>query len=197
MLKITQHSKKHKMAGMFSLNTSTRKNDFCMKMRECKSSVCSSCYAYTQTGRYKRLENVLVENSEILSTTDITPIYLPYTVFRFNSFGELINEKHLENLVKVVNANSHCTFTLWTKRLNIVSSVLDRIGKPTNMILIYSSPEKNVVADIDNKYIDKVFTVFSKKESAGVEINCAQSCMACRKCYDKNDSTRFINELLR
>ena len=197
MLKITQHSKNHKMAGMFSLNTSTRKNPFCMKMRECKSSVCSSCYAYVQTARYKSLENVLVENSEILSTTDITPIYLPYTVFRFNSFGELINEKHLENIVKIVNANPHCTFTLWTKRLNIVSSVLDRIGKPSNMILIYSSPEKNVVADTDNKYIDKVFTVFSKKASVDVEINCAQSCMLCRKCYDKNDNTRFINELLR
>lgn len=199
MLKITSHRKTHKMAGMFSLNTSTRKNEFCQKMRGCGDSICKSCYAYPATGRFKNLENVLEENGNILSTTDIAPMYVPYSVFRFNSFGELVNEKHLENLLKIVNANPHCTFTLWTKRLDIAGDVLDRMGKPDNFILIYSSPVKNVCASPELKYVDKIFTVYSKPYLAknDVEINCKQRCIECLKCYNKADKTRFINEELR
>ena len=197
MLKITTHSKKHKMAGMFSLNTSTIENTFCQSMRKCEDTICHGCYAYSQTRRYKALELNNIANGTELSTTKIMPIYVPFTMFRFNSFGELINELHLENLIIIVKANPHCTFALWSKRRDIVKAVFTRIKKPVNMILIYSSPIKNVVSKKPVKF-DKVFTVFTRPfiRDNGTSINCQQSCFACRICYTKNEIVN-ISESIR
>ena len=197
MMKITEHSPNHKMAGMYSLNTSTIENKFCQSMRSCKGSICQGCYAYNQTKRYPKLENKMIENSRILSTEKIVPMFINYNTFRFNAFGELINELHLENLIAIVKHNPHCTFALWSKRSDIIKNVFDKVKKPSNLILIYSSPVKNVIAK-KPKHFNKVFTVFTRPfiRENNTAINCMQKCSECLICYSKNKIVN-ISESIR
>jgi hypothetical protein len=192
---ITTHCKKRKRAGMTSLNTDNLSNPFCQKMRESKNTICSSCYAYSQLKLYKSLQQHCADNSKELTDPDFQPFGVMDRVFRFNSFGELINDQHLLNLIKIVNYNPNTTFALWTKRQDVVARVFADTKKPDNLILIYSSPLKNVQGQALPVF-DKVFTVYDNACAESVEINCRQKCSECLLCYSHND-IKYVNETLR
>jgi hypothetical protein len=124
---------------------------------------------------------------------------------RFHAIGEMYNDKHMENIVAICNNISHVTFTLWTKRSNIVNRVLHKTGKPGNLRLIYSSPLLNKSARLSSsglkKYFNQVFTVFAPEfiESNNVSINCgSKKCNECRLCYGKAEKfVPYINEKLK
>lgn len=193
MLYATVHKsrkgEKSKMDGLVSINTNPTMNPFCNKMRS-KDTICKSCYSK----RYEYFPNTvkrLTDNTNILLSKDFDIKCVPnlntYRFVRLHSFGELINSTHYRNLLSIVKAFPDTTFTLWTKRKEIVQ----KIEKPTNLILIYSSPKLNKVSALPDKF-DKVFTVFDK-DFEGVDINCQKQCISCLKCYTYND-TMFINE---
>jgi|SRR5271157_55697 len=200
MLHVTKHverkGKQNKMGGMTSINTSTVHNPFCQMMRQTKRNVCASCYAHTQESFRKKVVSPLYfSNSMLLSGVLLKDSEMPTiksSHCRFNSFGEIFNLTHFQNLLNIAMANPQVTFALWTKRLDIVKPVL-----LPNLIYVYSSPQKNVVSNLP-KGFDKVFTVFSKPfiRENNVDINCELHCATCLKCYTHNGIVN-INEALR
>jgi hypothetical protein len=190
---ITQGS--GKLAGIISINTPTSTNPFCQSMQK-TDSVCKSCYAQ----RYEKLRPNIVtafERNTFLSERELLPQEIPAIneqIARFASYGELINMMHFINLLRIALANRQTIFTLWTKRPKIVQIVLKLLGKPDNLILIYSSPVVGVPSKLP-KGFDKVFTAFARGSDM-TDINCHGACNSCRLCYSHNDTT-LINEIIK
>ena len=200
------HISKHsgKLEGFESMNVSCLDNKFCEAMSKHENYICSKCYARRLETIRNQLHDKLLSNNKILSEKVLPKITLPRVnrlYFRFNAFGELLNMTHLYNLVHICEVNPKTTFTLWSKRIDLISS-LDLGFKPKNLIIIYSSPELNKRTDIDSLPIqfDKVFTVYSKDyiehKYHDVNINCEQHCLTCLKCYTDN-KIKYINERLK
>ena len=193
MINLTEHKAtkfKNKMDGFTSINVSVKRNGFCQQMQKQDGVICKHCYAKRV---YPNMEKRYSENTDWFLSEDFRPEPINRSIVRIHSFGELYNEKHFENLIKLFNYNPQTTFTMWTKRKDIVEKVFARTEKPSNLILIYSSPVLNTTAKLPEGF-DKVFTVFTPDQN--VEINCAKSCKDCMKCYTKNNIA-FINEELK
>jgi hypothetical protein len=197
---ITKHSDNQKMESMFSINSNTLSNTFCQAQRK-TDSICKSCYAFNQLTMYENNIPPLQNNSNMLSTGILKENELPFlnhSIFRFNSFGELINLNHLHNLVQIAKKNKNTVFTLWTKRKNLIEKYFADEKKPKNLILIFSSYKLNQI-EILPDFFDKVFTVFTAKYAIEnkVNINCGnKKCINCRLCYSHN-KIKNVNEVLK
>ena len=86
------------------------------------------------------------------------------------------------------------TFTLWTKRANIVSRVLKNRAKPKNLILIYSNKYIDRLDIKLPKHFDKVFNTISKHTSS---VNCNGKCLECMMCYTLGNQTTQIIEVIK
>ena len=180
---ITQGS--GKMCGIVSINTSTKTNSFCQKMQINQDSICKYCYAERFEGLFFTLHKHLIANSELLSSRRLAKDEIPVIyqdVCRINSYGELINETHYRNICAIAETNPHCTFTLWTKRLNLVSSY-----RPVNLTIIYSNPKIDDPLEIIPHAVDGVFNVITAKYaiSHNIHPNCTGHCRTCMRCYSK------------
>lgn len=193
-----------KMRDIPSINTNSLNNPFCQEQRRKKDLVCSKCYG-TRLLRYRlKLHEKLDMNSELLSQTRLKLSEVPvlnYLYIRFNSFGELINERHYENLLLICDGAPNTTFALWTKRYEIVS----KYPKPANLILIYSEPKLNPTAQFYDAVVkkwpafDKVFMVYAPHfaDATNVQINCQRACIDCLHCYTKTNRIKEIREILK
>lgn len=140
----------------------------------------------------------MINNTKLLSERlldDKEIPFLNYAYVRFHSFGELINDIHMNNFYNIALKNPHTKFCLMTKRYDLVV----KYPKLKNVIYIASSPiiNKNINNFFD--YFDKIFTVFTKEYSDenNIKINCeGRECIKCKRCYTRKGS-RFINEILR
>lgn len=199
-----QTTQKGKMEGIPSIGTSCSNNPHCKKRRENGESVCFWCYANTYMKMRKTLKEKLEENAEILTTRHLETRELPFTnamVFRFESFGDLYNDIHLENYIAICNHNPQTRFGLWTKNIWILDSVFNEKGikKPDNLSIVVSSPLLNKQMELDNEkywFADHIFTVYDKKEikEKNIDINCgSKNCLGCQLCYHK-DTERYIRE---
>ena len=189
MLHISQHD--GKLKGFFSLSTSTLKNPFCQKMMKVPHTICSKCYAAKLESFRDRLRGHLEDNYDKLSKPipdSELPNLFNMKYFRINSFGELINKHHLDNIIRIAELNPQTTMALWTKRTDLLRAVNN---KPANLILIVSSPYLNTQTEKPD-IADKVFTVHTKDSLT--EYNCSRSCAACLKCYTIGDPNTFIEE---
>ena len=179
-----------------SLNTLTLTNPYCIKQAKVKSSICSKCYSMKSLKSFrKNMVNVLDKNSRLLSTNIIQQSLLPTInslYFRFSSHGELINETHLINLVNITKKNKHCTFTLWTKRTDLIFRYFDNNKKPKNLILIFSNSLLDKPMKKLPKYFDKTFNNVTEKIPS---INCHSKCKDCLLCYTKNKVTTIIEKV--
>lgn len=173
-----------KMKNIPSISVSSLTNDFCQLMSNVKDSVCGVCYSNRLSKFRKNLEVKLLHNSALLSENLLTDKELPVfnnRYVRFNSFGEIINDIHMENLIAIAKKNPYTNFGLWTKRTDIVL----KYDKIPNIKYIFS------VSKIDGSctdkkvldYFDKTFTAISNKENA----NCHGACADCMLCYTDND----------
>ena len=158
--------------------------------------------------RYKNLNDALIRNAEILSTEILPFEVLPLTptrFFRFESFGDLLNEYQVINYFNICYKNPETRFALWTKNPRIIDKVLQNsdLEKPENLQIVFSSPLINHQANPNPnfEFIDKVFTVYDKKTAKDVNINCgSRSCLSCGRCYRPNpngEKIQFINEILK
>lgn len=193
VLHISTHS--GKMTGIQSVSTSTKHNPFCQAAQKVEGSVCAKCYARTYEAMRPSLLKALDRNSEVLK--EVLPMSsLPYvnaSIFRFSSFGELLNTHHAVNLLNTAYKNPETMFALWTKRANLVQAAIRRVGLPDNINLIYSAPMIDKKPKLP-KYFTKSFTVYSKNSDQ--KFNCAaKSCVTCRLCYTKNDVTEIAEKL--
>lgn len=187
-----------KLKGIPSLNTSPLDNKFCEAMSKKKDSICGSCYSISMLTRHRKsCREPWKINGEFLSRKVHPREYLPKPpnalYVRFSSHGELINENHCLNLFKLCTMSPNTTFTLWTKRINIVNKAIKKFGKPDNLILVYSALGLDAEIELP-KHFDKVFIVQSKKDD---KTNCFGACMDCLKCYTKTDTTTHIYEEIK
>jgi len=201
MIHITNHAKDRKMENMQSINTNPLTNKFCIASSK-KDMVCKKCYARRQMSMYNNMVKPLQSNSELLSQFKLKTSDVPIInaqIFRFNSFGELINELHFKNLCIIAYLNPETTFSLWTKCYKIVQKYFDygRGNKPENLILIHSSYVINKEEPLP-KWFDKVFTVYDRCYASvnEIPINCHSKCNECRMCYTKNTNS-FLRELIK
>ena len=196
-----------KMKGINSIGTSCVNNPWCIKRRENGDSVCSHCYAATYMKMRKSLKERLNENAEILITRLLKGNEIPVTnanVFRFESFGDLHNNTHLENFVLICERNPFTKFGLWTKNTWILDEVFNKKGikKPENLSIVVSSPMLNKQVKLDREkywFVDHVFTVYDKKCIADndININCgARDCLGCQLCYHR-DTDFYVREKLK
>ena len=187
-----------KLKGIPALNTSPLNNKFCKAMSKKKDTICGSCYSINMLKTFrKRADAPFRKYGEFLSSKIHPPEYLPKPpnalYVRFSAHGELINVDHAVNLFQICNSSPNTTFTLWTKRYNLVWRAIEYMKKPKNLILIYSA------IGLDKKkrlpmHFDKVFIVQTKKND---KTNCFGKCIDCLKCYTKTDTTTHIYEEIK
>ena len=184
-----------KMENIQSINTNTLTNEFCIKQSKNKNSICSSCYSMNNLKTFRKncIPN-FQQNSELLSKSIIHVDLLPNKLnafFRFSSHGELINNNHLINLINICLKNKHCTFTLWTKRTDIINKVFKEKIKPKNLILIFSNSKLNNPIKSLPKYFDKTFNNVSK-DFDNTKVNCFGKCQDCLVCYKHNNINQIV-----
>jgi len=183
------------MEGINSINVSSLENPFCVVMSQNKDFVCSKCYSNRYSKLRPPLEVCLINNTnaltvELLMVEDIPVINALY--FRFNSYGELYNEMHFRNLLRICRKNPKTTFALWTKRKFIICNYNYNL-LPKNLILVYSEPRiNNVKFELEFPF-DKTFTVVDKTYIG--DKNCSGHCLNCLKCYQTNDCLHIIERM--
>ena len=187
-----------KLKGIPALNTSPLNNKFCKAMSKKKDSICGSCYSINMLSTFRKSADAPFRKyGEFLSSKIHPPEYLPKPpnalYVRFSAHGELINVDHAVNLFQICDSSPNTTFTLWTKRYNLVWRAIEYYGKPKNLILIYSA----IGLDQEKRlpmHFDKVFIVQSKKND---KTNCLGKCIDCLKCYTQSDTTTHIYEEIK
>ena len=196
-----------KMAGLASLSTSPLCNDHCKKRAKNPATICSHCYSVTMQKRFAGLRKALAKNTEILTTIiipkeDLPRLFSETGFFRFEAFGDLVNEIQVVNYFNMAEANPHMDCALWTKNPFIIARAIKQYGltKPANLTILASSYFVNEIMPFTQYgFIDKVFTVYTKDyaEKNGIEINCGgRACAECGRCYT-NDGEKFVSELLK
>ncbi len=132
-----------KLEGIQAINTNTATNEFCIKesSKPDADKICGKCYSMSMLSSYrKNCQPAFQRNSDVLASD--AEFILPRTsgaFVRFHGHVELINDPHFLNLCDIAESNGHCTFALWTKRVDIVRP--NRHHVPENMILVYSNPK--------------------------------------------------------
>jgi len=133
------------------------------------------------------MQPALQHNSDLLASRPLDDRELPTildAMFRISAHGELINMQHLLNIVSIVRHNPHCTFTMWTKRKDIVGKFMRTVGdKPDNLILMYSNPRINAPMLTPPKYFDKVFNNVTYDQHVERQNCTGQKCKDCLHCY--------------
>ena len=203
MIKITTHAKNSKMDGMQSISTSPLVNKNCHKNRKVEGSVCQKCYSHTYNKMRPALRKALIHNTDLLTARVLDDSELPIinsAFFRLESFGDLNNTIQLENYCRLAEKNSHCHFSIWSKNTDLISDFFSDRPKPKNFKVIYSSLLLNEQCDITTlKYIDKVFTVFTRDyiEANDIKINCgSKHCLSCKRCYgNSHNKIKYIREI--
>lgn len=195
-----------KMEDMVSLSTSPVLNRHCMERAKNPNTICSACYSMHLNSLRKTLREKLARNTELLTAAVIPVDEMPtlnVMYFRFEAFGDLQNTVQIQNYFNLCTKNPETRFALWTKNPFIIRQALaEGAEKPSNLIIIYSSPIVNKPAALEAlrivfPFVDKVFTVYDKKHAENVNINCgARHCRTCLQCY-RNDTAEEIRELLK
>jgi len=152
----------------------------------------------------KNMEPALQRNTDLLNSKVLHPDALPVinsAFFRFNAHGEFALDKkeatiNLENYVNIALKNSHCTFSLWTKRFDVIKPYFDKNEKPKNLILIYSSPLTNHIMTKTPKHFDKTFNTVVETDFIDKQNCTGQKCKDCLLCY-KKDTTSIIVEKVK
>lgn len=198
-----------KMENMISLSTSVIENPDCQWRSKIKGSICEKCFARAMAERCgKNFRDKYAENTRILTST-IIPVNewaeVNALYFRLEAFGDLNNEIQVINYFNLAKHNKKTVFALWTKNPMYIKKTIE-IGhkKPSNMIIVYSSPMINAKVNTEKlfelmPFIDKIFTVFDGKTilKDNKDINCgARNCFTCGKCYSKR-TTKEIREKLK
>jgi hypothetical protein len=199
MVKIKISEMSGKLKGIQAINTNPLTNDFCKKMSSSGKDniICTHCYSCSMLKAYRKNCVPAFENNSIaLSTGNIDlPKFKSNDIIRFHAHGELINEKHLDNLLSIVEANPTKTFALYTKKKDMISAKFCNRSVPDNLILVYSNPIIDAPETTPPDYFHKVFNVC--RDNYKDKINCGgKDCNGCRNCYDKTKEN-VIYEMIK
>ena len=196
-----------KLEGFQAISTNTVSNEYCQKQykKQDAKNICTFCYSHNMLNTFrKNMQASLQRNTDLLNSKVLHPDALPVinsAFFRFNAHGELALDKkqgtiNLENYVNIALKNPHCTFSLWTKRFDIIKPYFDNHEKPKNLILIYSSPLTNHIMTKIPKHFDKTFNTVVETDFIEKQNCTGQKCKDCLLCY-KKDTTSIIVEKVK
>lgn len=202
LLKITTH--KGKMLGIKSLSTYKLVCDTCLSLKDNAKTICNKCYVDKAFMRYPQLSMAMIYNTLLLKYTKLSKRQLPIIndlYFRFESFSDLQNEQHLQNLYAIARANPQTQFALWTKNIPLILKL--KAPKNVNVILSNALLNERTLGDKIIEIVKakttcknvKVFSVYDEEHMQ--EQNCQKQCITCLKCYKAKDKTTYINELLK
>ena len=216
-----------KLKGIRAIGTNTLNNTFCLKMHNMQDDkvICTKCYSLGMLqGFRKNVAKALQRNSEVMAKTLLQYKDVPVIkddIFRFQHHGELINMKHFKNFVNIARKNPDCTFSLWTKRKDIVANYVfewnywldkmvddketyknyirtyawqEQVGIPSNLILVYSNPRIDKVITKPPKNFHKVFNNVSPDNHTRKQNCTGQKCRDCWLCYSKYSGCNVIIE---
>lgn len=200
-----------KIGGIYSLFDSTASFcTLCESMRrlaedydtrrasdpETPDVICKYCYDRAQEQSFKA-SNILPRhwlNMKMLSLFNIPSEYLKCWNFskanicRFDSSGDIENQTHAENLVKIAYNYPEIHFALYSKNIALVNKVFDKYGKPANLRFIQSSYFIDIPG-MKSSHADVVFTVYTADKInnaiSGGACECnGKKCAECGfKCY--------------
>lgn len=201
-----------KMEGMQSFSTPCSHNPFCQKNQKIEGSICQKCYAEQMMAMYDNLDAKCLRNAEVVTEVELTPEDVPeinVKYFRFEAFGDLMNELQLRNYVMIAQCNPDTQFALWTKNYKIALDYFSAHKCPENMNVLFSSLFVNKQMSVEPLLATgafsrpgqcKVFTVYTKEylqEHPEIKINCGSKlCLSCKQCYNKTTCV-YINEILK
>lgn len=166
-------------------------------------SVCNKCYASRGNYRFscvkkatqKRFE--AINNRQWVSAMSYLIMSKGCGYFRWHDSGDLQDEKHLENIIKVCKNTPSVIHWLPTKEKDLVNSFYNKIKKIENLTVRVSMFMINELPEINDKIIKsgKVFSSVAKQEvinkiRSNKRFVCPykeynNTCGPCRKCWDK------------
>ena len=197
-----------KMEGMTVITTAMCNNPNCAKLSQINGAICQQCYSKIGLAWKKNVRESYIRNGEILSSGIIPKRELPFVnaqYCRFESHGDLINETHLENYLRICKHNPSTKFSLWTKMYKLCYKYFSTHKPPKNFTLIISSLMMNQpMTKMLERFKElgvrtRLFTVYDKEyiaEHPEVKINCGGNhCLSCLRCYKGRNE--IVNELLK
>ena len=195
-----------KLEGFQAISTNTVTNEYCQKQykKQDAKNICTFCYSHNMLNTFrKNMQASLQRNTDLLNSKVLHPDALPIinsAFFRFNAHGEFALDKkqgtiNLENYVNIALKNPHCTFSLWTKRFDIIKPYFDNHEKPKNLILIYSSPLTNHIMTKIPKHFDKTFNTVIETDFIEKQNCTGQKCRDCLLCYKKNTTSIIVEKV--
>lgn len=201
--KIMSQHKTGKLEKLRSINAAL--SAACKKRMLCKHKICSLCYNPGFFNIYPDMAAKLERNT-VIFTKPINPAEFKikdngYPI-RFDSFGEIHNTQHAINYFKIAEINPKINFTLWTKEIRYINAAVFKMGKPKNLLLIYSFTGimlRNYYPSIP-KHFDGLFGVIGGDIDIDTNINCgAKKCFKCMNCYAaaKLKKHKYIFEKLK
>lgn len=199
-----------KLEDFTSVSSSVAENEICKaRAKNCKS-ICSKCYASQSIEYRSNLKLALLINHIILNCFDISieawktlSIASVNGKARIESHGDVASVTASDNMVKIVISHNWLYFGVWTKNHGFYYRTFLKYGKPGNMSFIVSSDTVNVVVELPENikpYVDHVFTVYDLKYviKHNIEIQCGyHKCKNCLLCYTENNTTFYVNEILK
>lgn len=210
-----------KMEGISCTGTAVVENEYCRQAAEAAKEcggICSECYAEATFHQYASTGTMAgwLENSALLPVVELAEADFPRicTPGRYNPFGELNTLTEALNVLTWARSNPGVPHMIMTKRPELIRRAFEISGRPDNLSVGYSSPQKDRngfealrVADPQTAaVIDFVFTVYTAQGAidAGVTINCgARSCISCGRCWLANGAHKtkrgpvMVNEILK
>ena len=183
-----------KLKGIPAYNTNTKSNEFCMRQKD-TDTICGQCYSHKMLDTYRKScipawQHNSDEFSNWIDWDDLPIVNAAFV--RLNGHGELINETHFANIIRLARKNPYTTFALWTKRASITRK---RSDVPDNLILVFSNPKVDRVIGVPRGF-HKVFNNVSKGSTRPQ--NCTgRKCMECLACYRKDSGTNVIVEMVK
>ncbi len=191
-----------KLEGLRAISTNTVSNSFCQKMFNSgkEDNICTKCYSNKMLRTYrKNMEPALQRNSDLLSKhvsdSILKATRIMEAFIRINAHGELINEQHLANIVRLAELKPHCNITLWTKRADIVRKFFNVHDKPSNLILIFSNSLIGNIMKKPPRHFDKTFNNVPESMHKEKQNCTGQKCADCLLCYQHNGIDTIVEKV--
>ena len=192
-----------KLTGIPAYNTNTKSNEFCIRQKN-TDTICGQCYSHKMLDTYRKscIPAWQRNSDQFADWIEWDDLPRDNDLFvRLNGHGELINDTHFVNIIRLARKNPRTTYALWTKRASITRKFTkpyngnDFGDIPDNLILVFSNPSVDNVIDVPRGF-HKVFNNVSKGSTAPQ--NCTgKKCMECLACYRKDSGTDVIVEMVK
>ncbi len=199
-----------KLEEFYSISSCVAENDICKARAKDCNSICSECYAMQSVNYRSNLKLSLLINHVILNCFDIPASVWPVLAVpsingkaRIESHGDVASIQAALNMNRIIESHEWLTFGIWTKNYNFWRVAFEKEGKHKNCTFLVSSDRLNVKLEIPEnikQYVDHVFTVYDLKtvKAENVNIQCGfHHCKECGICYDTENTTFYVNEILK